>query len=426
MKKVLGTFPVDFWKNFGPGLMWAAAAIGVSHLHQSTRAGATAGFGLVGVVALALILKYPFFEFGPRYAAATGKSLVEGYNRIGKWALWLYFVLTVFTSVIVQVAVILFTAFLFLYATGLDLPLWIAGGAVYWICAGILWVGRFKALDLVIKIVVALLGVSTLWAAFVSLPAADWSTLGVWPGVGNAPITSLAFILALAGWMPSAFDVAVWSSLWTVAKNRASGGRVSVKSALLDFNIGYAGTSILAFAFLLLGAAVMFQSGSDFSPQGTVFSTQLVDLYAQTLGGWMRPVVLVAVLTTMFSTALTVVDGFPRGLDRCFANFQWFQASTEKAGGVTGPGYLGSIMVLGVLNPLVLVLFIGNLATMIDFATIFTFITAPVLGYLNLRAVTSDEVAPEHRPGKVLLRLSYISLVILSGTSVVYVVSRLI
>ena len=79
-----------FWTSFGPGLLWAAAAIGVSHLVQSTRAGAVAGFALAGVILLALVLKYPFFEFGPRYAAATGESLVEGYARIGRWAVWLY------------------------------------------------------------------------------------------------------------------------------------------------------------------------------------------------------------------------------------------------------------------------------------------------------------------------------------------------
>ena len=34
----------SFWKSFGPGLVWAATSIGVSHLVQSTRAGAEAGF----------------------------------------------------------------------------------------------------------------------------------------------------------------------------------------------------------------------------------------------------------------------------------------------------------------------------------------------------------------------------------------------
>jgi len=67
---------------------------------------------------------------------------------------------------------------------------------------------------------------------------------------------------------------------------------------------------------VILGAGVMHGSGETFSDQGTVFSVQLVDLYASTLGSWMRPVVYVAMFTTMFSTSLTVVDGFPRAIAR--------------------------------------------------------------------------------------------------------------
>ena len=67
----------------GPGLLYAGAAVGVSHLVQSTRAGAGFGFSLVWVVILANIIKFPFFEAGPRYAAATGQTLIHGYRRIG-------------------------------------------------------------------------------------------------------------------------------------------------------------------------------------------------------------------------------------------------------------------------------------------------------------------------------------------------------
>ena len=62
------------WKALGPGLLMAGAAIGVSHLVQSTRAGAVYGFGLLGLVLLANLAKYPAFRFGPAYAAATGTS----------------------------------------------------------------------------------------------------------------------------------------------------------------------------------------------------------------------------------------------------------------------------------------------------------------------------------------------------------------
>jgi len=51
-------------KTLGPGILFASTAIGVSHLVQSTRAGAEFGFALIGFVMLAILLKYPFFEYG--------------------------------------------------------------------------------------------------------------------------------------------------------------------------------------------------------------------------------------------------------------------------------------------------------------------------------------------------------------------------
>jgi Mn2+/Fe2+ NRAMP family transporter len=409
--------PPLFWTGFGPGLLWAAAAIGVSHLVQSTRAGADAGFALSGVILLALVLKYPFFEYGPRYAAATGESLIEGYRRVGRWAVWLYLVITLSTALIIQSAVVLFTSFLFQAAFRIRLPLPAITALLIVACAVLLLLGRFGMLDRSIKIVLALLGISTLLAAALVAPRADLGTLALWPPPSAA--VPLAFILALAGWMPSAIDLAAWSSVWTLAKDRESGVRTSVAHALLDFRIGYAGTGVLAFAFLLLGAGVMHGSGASFSGAGTQFSLQLVDLYSQTLGTWTRPVVLVAVVTTMFSTALTVIDGFPRAIARTFAVVRAAGAPVPVEAD-TGAVYGLSGAVLGVLTVVVVALFAGNLTTMVDFATIVSFLTGPILGYLNLRAVLGANVPGEHRPGRALVALSYAGLVLLGGTAVVY------
>jgi Mn2+/Fe2+ NRAMP family transporter len=68
----------------------AGIAIGVSHLVQSTRAGAVYGFQLVGVVLLINLLKYPFFEYGHRYAAARGESLLHGYRRVGSGYVYVF------------------------------------------------------------------------------------------------------------------------------------------------------------------------------------------------------------------------------------------------------------------------------------------------------------------------------------------------
>ena len=73
-----------FIQKLGPGLLFAGAAIGVSHLVQSTRAGADFGFGFIWALVLIHLVKYPFFQYGPRYASATGESLLEGYQKLGK------------------------------------------------------------------------------------------------------------------------------------------------------------------------------------------------------------------------------------------------------------------------------------------------------------------------------------------------------
>jgi Mn2+/Fe2+ NRAMP family transporter len=86
-------------------VLFASTAIGVSHLVQSTRAGADYGFALIGFVVAANLFKYPFFEFGSRYANSTGESIIDGYARIGKWMLLLYAAITVVSTVLVSSAV---------------------------------------------------------------------------------------------------------------------------------------------------------------------------------------------------------------------------------------------------------------------------------------------------------------------------------
>lgn len=412
-----------FWKSFGPGLVWAATSIGVSHLVQSTRAGAQAGFALAGVIVVALIVKYPFFEYGARYAAATGHSLVAGYRRIGRWALWLYLAITLVSAMIALAAVLMFTSYLVGYAFGGTWPVTVTGAVILLACMALLYVGRYRGLDITIKILLCFLLVSTLVAVAIALPRVDASTVTLWPGDLIGTVVPFAFVLALIGWMPSPVDVAVWSSLWTLEKDRTTGTRTTVENATRDFAIGYVGTGVLAIAFVSLGAAVLYGTDVELSASGAVFSTQLVDLYSQTLGGWSRPFVLVAAITTMLSTTLAVLDGYPRAIERTLTTLR--VRDDREAPPRSERLYWGVMLILAGIVILVLLLFVGNLTTMVDFATIVAFLTAPVLGYLNLTAITSSAVPLEHRPGRGMIALSWVGLVMLGGTGVAYLVSLL-
>ena len=97
-------------KKLGPGLLFAGAAIGVSHLVQSTRAGADFSFGLLWALVLTNLFKYPFFLFGPKYSVATSESLLDGYFKLGKFVLIIYLVLSLITMFTIQSAVTIVTA----------------------------------------------------------------------------------------------------------------------------------------------------------------------------------------------------------------------------------------------------------------------------------------------------------------------------
>ncbi len=402
-------------KSLGPGLIWAGAAIGVSHLVQSSRAGASYGFMLVWVVIVANLLKYPFFEFGPRYAAARRESLLDGYRRIGIWALWLFFVITIASMFTIMAAVTIVTAGLVTKLIGFSFNLVWVSGILMTVCALILIIGRYAALDKLVKIIIIVLTLSTITALIAAIFHGSSVKLEfvrpiLWDGAG------LAFIVALVGWMPSAFDIAVWNSLWTLERSKQTGHEPTVREALFDFNLGYIGTSILALCFLSLGALVMYGTGENFSPRAGVFAGQLISLYTNTLGNWSYYIILIAAFTTMFSTTLTVVDGFPRVLHKTSEIL--FPNLAKLHSGKWLYWVWMAIIIVGAIT--LLALFMKSMRFMVDLATTISFVTAPILAILNYRVVTSPLMPLDAQPPKWLKVLSWIGMIFLLGFSLAY------
>lgn len=391
--------------TLGPGLVWAAAAIGVSHLVQSTRAGASYGFALVGIVILANVLKYPFFEYGPRYAAATGESLVEGYRRQGVWAVWVYLVLTVGTMFAVLAAVTFVTGSLATQLFGDGVSAFAYSGGLLVVCAAILVPGRYPLLDKVVKVIMVVLAISTVAAVVLAVTAGEGRE-AVRAGVDPWGPATFPFLIALVGWMPSAVDISVWHSLWTLERAKETRHEPRLNEALFDFNLGYWGTVVLALCFLSLGALIFFGSGREVAESPGAFAVQLIDLYAAALGSWARPLILVAAFTTMFSTTLTVTDAFPRALDRTMGVLA---PSLGSAGRPTGL-YWGWMVVLIVGALLLMSVFRQSLLGMVDLATTLSFLTSPVLGVLNYRAVTASHMPAGTTPPRWLRALTWIGL----------------
>lgn len=411
----------NFLKTLGPGLLWAGAAIGVSHLVQSTRAGAGFGFELVWIIILINIFKYPFFEFAPRYAAATGKSLIHGYNKLGKWAVILYAILTVATMFVLMAAITAVTAGLFSNVLGTKISMFAMSSIILIVTAAVVAIGKYSIIDNTVKFIIVLLAIS----AIIAVIAALYSGFNPKPELSNhfnwGVKENIAFLLALAGWMPTAIDVSVWHSVWTVAKKEETGYAPKLKESLFDFNIGYIGTMVLSLAFLSLGALVMYGTGQELSPKGSVFAGQLINLFTANLGSWAYIIIAIAALATMVSTTLTCLDAYPRVLEpttKILVPKLNLKSRTKQI-----RWFWLVIVVIGTI--VIFAFFMKNMKAMVDFATIASFLTAPVLGYMNLKVVTSKDFPKEARPKKFLIYLSIVGLFVLTAFGIYYIITLL-
>jgi Mn2+/Fe2+ NRAMP family transporter len=391
----------------GPGILMAGAAIGVSHLVQATRAGADYGFSLLWLLILAVVSKYPFMEFGPRYASATGHSLITGYRRMGRYAYWTYIALTVGTMFIIQAAVTVVTAGLAeqLFSVGWSPVVW--SGVLLALCIALLYIGHYNVLDLTMKLIISLLTICTVVAVIMALGAR----------VGAEPITEvppsywtpagIGFAIAFMGWMPIPLDASVWHSIWTGERAKQTHHNPTLREAKIDFNLGYLSAGFIGLLFFLLGALVMFGSGETFSSSSVQFSVQVIELYSRTLGDWSSPIIAIAAFITMFSTTLAVTDAYPRVMATLWQ--EHYPNSEQDLSKSTV--YRVSLFLISAIALLILIFLAGQAFTvLIDFASGLSFIAAPILGWFNLKLISGRLTPKRARPNKIYRYFSWVCL----------------
>ena len=398
----------NFLKKLGPGILFAGAAIGVSHLVQSTKAGADFGFGLVWALLLVNLFKFPFFQYGPKYANATGESLLEGYKKLGANILYFYVIISLATMFTIQTAVTIVTAGIASSLTNniISVEQWTI--IILIVCSVLLYFGKYKMLDKMIKIVISILALSTILATYLAFNnfSYDFDLSQVLPK-NNIEI---AFLIAFMGWMPAPLDISVWHSIWTIEKNKSDGIQ-EMKTTLFDFNVGYFGTIILGISFVLLGYFVMNGSNLSFSSSATTFATQLIEMYTSTFGSWSYILIGLATFTTMFSTTITTLDASPRAMHKATELI-----SNKKI--KNGYIYWLFFLVIGTIT--IFFNFNSEMGTLVKVATIVSFITAPFYAIINYILISSSHTPEKYRPTTFMHILSTIGIFFLLGFGIWY------
>ncbi|MDB4297550.1 divalent metal cation transporter [Flavobacteriaceae bacterium] len=396
----------------GPGLLFAGAAIGVSHLVNATHAGAEYGWGLLWALVIVHIVKYPFFEFGARYANATGESLLEGYAKIHRGTLVGFFIINLLSMFTIQAAVTLVTAGLAMNIFGIEGSPMLVSTVLTIATFSILLIGKYSLLDKIMKYVIILLTLTTLaalaTATCTSTNTQDFSQKLLFEG------SEIAFLIAFLGWMPAPLDVSIWQSLWSEAKQKQSTKPRSLQTTVFDFNIGYITTLVLGACFLGMGAMVMFHSNEPLASGALGFCKQLIEIYTKNIGSGAFIFIAVASFTTMFSTNITAMDASPRAMQKTMA---LLTNKTKKS------SYVLWLVFLGLGTLLIISFFTQHMLALIKVATIISFLAAPFFAILNYKLVNSSHTPESHKPSKLLNGGAIFGIVFLIAFSIWYLIT---
>ncbi|MFV0576776.1 MAG: NRAMP family divalent metal transporter [Vibrio sp.] len=401
---------VSLLRTLGPGIMMASAAVGGSHLVSSTQAGATYGWQLALLILLVNLFKYPFFRAGVQYTVGTGQSLVQGYHQMGVGYLWLFNVLNFISSFVNIAALLMFSASLMGYFLPISLSIPVLSVAILFVCLFILMAGHFHALSTLSKVIMAVLVVTTVLAVCIAaskggVAPADYQSPSPWT------LAAFGFIVIMMGWMPAPIEISCFNSLWL--KSQSKEQKVTARSALFDFNVGYIGTAILAIVFLALGALVLNGSGEELKTSGIGFSHQLVSMYTASIGEWSRYLIAIIAFFCIFGSTITCVDGYSRVLTE---STLLLRNKSEEANPSEAKRYLNIWMILVSLLALSVVLFFtSSLMQMMHFAMILAFMTTPIFAVLNYILVTKTNLPDNLKFTGKLKALSWVGFVYLFG-----------
>lgn len=396
-------------KALGPGILMASAAVGGSHIVSSTQAGALYGWQLAILVLLINLFKYPFFRFGSQYTAENGKNLIEGYAEKGKAYLLVYFVLNIFSAIVNTAGVGILCAAI--VASALPSSIALTTGQLTSIIIVIIWgmllLGGYRFLDGLSKWIMTALTLATVAAVVIALfqhreYAPNFVVTSPWQ------MAALPFLVSLMGWMPAPIEISTINSLWSVEKRKTVD--FNEEDALFDFNVGYIGTAILAFFFLTLGALIQYGNGEPVQGASAAYIAQFVSMYASALGAWAKPLITFIAFLCIFGTVITVIDGYSRANDEALHLLVGKKGTSQKslATWMTLTSILGLVIVYG---------FSGQVAIMLRFAMIASFITTPFFAYLNYSLVNNKE----HQVKGWLKWLSIAGLIYLFGFAIFFI-----
>lgn len=396
----------------GPGLIWAAAAIGSGEVVIGTKVGAEHGYSFLWALWVGVVLKWSIHRGVLDITVLSGKSVVDRWHelRLGRLisCYWVVFFLLTITGLSGLLG--LTSAALHAIAPGVSTNAWAVIVTVA--VAALVYYERYQGFEKVMLTMCLLLVLGVVGSLFLARPAPldlvrGWSV--------PSSVSAGLLLLSLLGWgAGSGPDLILPYSTWVLEKGltdwRAQGPRELVPTAAsmtlerisriprvlrigrIDLAGGYIVTGLVASGFMIFGAALLAPRGLTLT-SGDAIST-LSRVLTESYGGWAFWIFIVGVTSAFLSTFIGVLDGAYLTVYRLVSLLTRNDAAVVADRRKT-IGRAVSLAVLA-LTPLVLLLVVQQPVTLVIVSGLVSAVSMPMLGTLVLYSLTRSDFAEHH------------------------------
>jgi len=288
--------------DLGPGLLLAAAGIGVGDMVSSIIAGAQYGLVLIWALAAGVLIKYTITEGAARWQLATDRTLMEGWRDhlpgpllIGffiYFVVWSYMVASALVSASALVPAAVFPS--------VSVRTW---GTLHALAAfAMVYFGRYEQFLAVVKWFIAFKVVAVIATVLLIIvrSGADWSALGP-----RADL-EVGYVLSLIGGIGG--TVTLLSYGYWMREEGWSGPR-RIGTARIDLLFSFGLAFVFALAMMFLSTQIAWEGA--ILDEGPRLCLLLADRIALETGPIGRAVFLVGFWGAAFSAVLGVWHGVP-------------------------------------------------------------------------------------------------------------------
>jgi Mn2+/Fe2+ NRAMP family transporter len=289
-------------KQVGPGLVVAATGVGTADLITSIVIGTSFGMTFVWAIIVGSILKYFLNEGVGRWYLATGRTMLDGWHSLGKWATGYFGVYSIIWGFVYGAAAAS-TAGMAMHAMFPIMPLW--AWAIIHSVGGFLLIftGRYLLFERVMTVLIGIMFITIIGTAVLFLPSFGDFAGGFVPSV---PDGSFMMMIGLIGGVGGTITMASYG-YWLAEKNWK--GKEWIPTMRIDAKVAYTLTAIFTLAGLVIGAE--FLGGTGVSIRDDQGLLHLADLLGEEFGTPMRWMFLVAFWSAAYTSLLGVWNGVP-------------------------------------------------------------------------------------------------------------------